>query len=138
MSNSYALSHKALPHDYPFLLIDRVLDIEEGKSATCLKNISIGETYPGWCLNEDGLFPRILLVESMAQTSGLVMAQESPKGGFLSSIRDVKFHRPVRTGDEIIIKSVLLHRMPPLFAFEARVSVNDELVAEAMLTLAMV
>jgi beta-hydroxyacyl-ACP dehydratase FabZ len=126
-----------LPHSYPFLLIDRVMEFEAGKSIVCIKNVSCNEDVLQGYHPENNIFPPVYIIEAMAQSSGLLMAGEKVEGGFLTMIRDAKFHRTVNPGDSIIITSSLFHKMSPLHVFEAKATVNDHLAAEAEITLTL-
>ncbi len=126
-----------LPHSYPFLLIDRVVEFEAGKRVVCVKNVSCNEDVLQGYHPEKNIFPSVYIIEAMAQSSGLLMAGEKAEGGFLTMIRDAKFHRSVQPGDRLMITSLLFHKMNPLYVFEVTATVNDHLAAEAEITLAL-
>lgn len=138
MSNTGIPLNTLLPHAYPFLLIDRVVKFEAGKRVVCIKNVSCNEDVFQGCLPDKLFFPSVLIIEAMAQTSGLLMAGERKGGGVLSLVKDAKFHRIVRPGEQLRIQSALSFKMSPLFMFEAGASVDGELVAEAEITLALI
>ncbi len=136
MSNIFKSLHKVLPHAYPFLLIDRVIDFDPGKKVVCVKNVTCSEeVLTGH--NPHNYFPSVYIIEAMAQTSGLLMNSEKGGGGFLSMINDAKFYSKVSPGDQLIVTSALFHSFSPLFVFEVKVSVNNNLVAEAEITLTL-
>ena len=128
--------HTRLPHSYPFLLIDRVVEFEAGKRIVCIKNVSCNEDVLRGYNPDNNIFPPVYIIEAMAQSSGLLMADEKAEGGFLTMIRDAKFHRTVQPGDRLMITSSLFHKISPLYVFEAKATVNDHLAAEAEITLA--
>ncbi len=126
-----------LPHSYPFLLIDRVVEFKAGKSIVCIKNVSCNEDVLQGYHPENNNFPSVYIIEAMAQSSGLLMAGEKAEGGFLTMIRDAKFHMTVQPGDQLMITSSLFHNMSPLYVFEVKATVNEQLAAEAEITLAL-
>jgi 3-hydroxyacyl-[acyl-carrier-protein] dehydratase len=128
---------KILPHAYPFLLIDRVVEIDAGKRVICLKNISCDEDMLQGYSPHDPVFPPVYIVEAMAQASGLLLNDERSGGAFLSMMKDVAFHKEVRPGDRLMITSSLFHAFSPLFVFRVKAHVEDKLVAEAEITLAL-
>jgi 3-hydroxyacyl-[acyl-carrier-protein] dehydratase len=137
VSNPHISLDKILPHSYPFLLIDRVVEIDAGKRVVCLKNVSCDEDMFKGHRPHDPIFPPVYIVEAMAQTSGLLLDSERSGGAFLSMMKDVKFHKAVRPGDQLFITSSLLHSLSPLFMFQVKARVADDLVAEAEITLAL-
>lgn len=137
MNNIHISLNTLLPHSYPFLLIDKVVEFEVGKRVVCIKNVSCNEDVLHGRSSDNPLFPAVYIIEAMAQTSGLLMAEEKPGGGFLTMIKDAEFHRIVKPGDQLIITSSLFHKLSPLFVFEASAAVNDHLVAKAEITLAL-
>lgn len=137
MSGQHISLKEILPHSYPFLLIDRVVEFDAGKRVVCLKNISCNEDMFQGCPPDNALFPSVYIVEAMAQTSGLLLDNRRSGGAFLSMMKDVLFHKAVRPGDCLMITSSLFHALSPLFMFQVTVRVEDELVAEAEITLAL-
>ncbi len=137
MSNIPKSLHNLLPHSYPFLLIDRVVEFEAGKRVVCIKNVSSSEEVLKGNNPQNPSFPSVYIVEAMAQASGLLMNSEQSGGGFLSMINDAKFHKTVIPGDQLKITSTLFHAFSPLFVFEVKASVNNDLVAEAEITLTL-
>ena len=127
-----------LPHRYPFLFADRILEIEEGKRIVCLRNVTVDEEYLAAHFKDNPTFPFSLIIESMAQTSGFLLRSDTgnlPKIAFLAAIRDAKFMRPVTPGDQMEISSTLAKGLPPLYIFDALVKVNGEEVAGAEIIL---
>ena len=136
MSNIPISLNNVLPHAYPFLLIDRIVEFKAGKRVVCIKNVSCNEDVFQCHSPDDPFFPAVYIIEAMAQTSGLLMGNEK-SGGVLSLIKEAKFHRIVRPGEQLMITSSLFFSMSPLFVFEARVTVDGCPVAEAEITLAL-
>lgn len=127
-----------LPHSYPFLLIDRILKREKLKCAVCLKNVSFNEEFFKGHFSSVPIMPGALIIEAMAQTSGLVLDCEENSRAFLTKIDSARFTKPVVPGDVLIIKSELAHKLHPMYVFRAAASVNDNIVAEAEVTLSIV
>jgi len=100
-----------LPHRYPFALVDRVIEYEEGKSATAIKNVTINEPHFQGHFPGRPLMPGVLIVEAMAQVGGLIVTQmpDIPKGLFVfAGIDSVRFRRPVVPGDQLLINCELM------------------------------
>jgi UDP-3-O-[3-hydroxymyristoyl] N-acetylglucosamine deacetylase / 3-hydroxyacyl-[acyl-carrier-protein] dehydratase len=130
-----------LPHRYPFLLIDRVLEFKDDDSIVALKNVTINEPYFNGHFPQNPLMPGVLQLEAMAQAAGLLLirlAGNAPKSGFLMSADKVKFRQPVRPGDQLTITARIIKvRNGKLATAEAQCSVGDKIVssAELMFTL---
>lgn len=134
---------KALPHRYPFLLVDRVLDFEADKSITALKNITIAEPYfpghfPGY-----PVMPGVLQIEALAQTSGLLMllsaeAEALPDGDyiFLAGVDGCRFRQPVMPGDQLMLHADWQRRARHISRFAARATVDGRAICETVLTIA--
>jgi len=114
-----------LPHRNPFVFIDRVTSREPGISATGFKCV----TY------EPGGFPQVFLLEAMAQLAGIAAATEKGEGGFLASIDHAEFSREVRAGDRLLVSVRIVKSFGRLFLMVGEVSVDDEKIALAQLTL---
>lgn len=101
-----------IPHRYPFLLVDRILEFEAGKRIVGLKNVTINEPYFPGHFPGHPIMPGVLIVEAMAQVGGLLLMNEledpSAKLVYFMSMDDVKFRRPVRPGDQILFEVELL------------------------------
>lgn len=138
MNDQHLSLIKSLPHSYPFVLIDRVLEFIEGKRAVCQKNITVNDVLLQGHCGDNHIFPAVFILEAMAQTSGLLIRGEGTEGTYLSMIRDAGFNRPVIPGDELVITSSIFYKLPPLYVFEVKASVRDEIVSEAEITLALV
>lgn len=130
-----------LPHRYPFLMIDRVLDQRPGE-ATALKNISINEPYFQGHFPSEPIVPGVLIGEAMAQTAAFIGGEpggQEPVGdrAFLTGIH-LKIDRPVGPGDQLIIRARLVKRLGKLMKVTAQACVGKAVVASAELTVAMV
>ena len=129
---------KLLPHRYPFLLIDRVLELEPDKSIVALKNVTINEPFFPGHYPHHPVMPGVLMIEAMAQASAL-LSFKSMSGGkadeksvyYFAGIDGARFKRPIGPGDQMIIKSALIRSMRGLFKFGATIEVDGQLAAEA-------
>lgn len=130
-----------LPHRYPFLLIDRILEIEPGKGAVGIKNVTINEEFFQGHFPGHPVMPGVLIVESMAQVAGILTyvsaaetddTNESKAGKivYFMSIDKVKFRRPVVPGDQLRHEIVILKIRRNIASIAAKTYVGDDLVAE--------
>jgi UDP-3-O-[3-hydroxymyristoyl] N-acetylglucosamine deacetylase/3-hydroxyacyl-[acyl-carrier-protein] dehydratase len=125
---------RILPHRYPFLMIDRIIEIEGSKRVVGLKNVTINEAffqghYPG-----DPIMPGVLIIEALAQIGGVLLSQELEHKGkvaVLLSLDKVKFRRSVRPGDQLILEAEAIRVRSTTGHVKGRAHVADELVAEA-------
>lgn len=129
------LIQKILPHRYPFLLVDRVIDIVPNKSCTGIKCVTANEPqftghFPG-----NPVMPGVLMIEAMAQTSGVLIGvsrdPDSPLTMFFTTIDKAKFRRVVRPGDVLTMQVVGTRIGSKIGKFEGRAYVGDELACEA-------
>jgi len=133
-----------LPHRYPFLLVDAIEEIERWKRIVGIKNVSINESYFQGHFPGKPIMPGVLIIESMAQTGGLLLLMEvadrEKKLLYFVSIDNARFRRPVVPGDQLKIEmKVLAWRERGGFCkLEGRATVNGELAAEATLMCKMV
>jgi 3-hydroxyacyl-[acyl-carrier-protein] dehydratase len=127
-----------LPHRYPFLLIDRVVEFEPEKRLVAIKNVSINEPYfqghfPGY-----PIMPGVLVVEAMAQAGGILMLAELPdrekKLVFFTGIERAKFRRPVTPGDQLRIEVDVLSFRTRAGRIDGKAFVDGKLACEATLT----
>jgi 3-hydroxyacyl-[acyl-carrier-protein] dehydratase len=126
-----------LPHRFPFLLVDRVLDIKAGESIVALKNVSFNEAHFAGHFPQYPVMPGVLIVEALAQAGG-VLAWESAQAEesnvtilYLAGLEDVRFKQPVRPGDQLILKADLKRHKRGLWRFSCVAEVKDSTVAEA-------
>jgi len=130
-----------LPHRYPFLMVDRVLDVVPGKSIVAVKNVSANEAYfqghfPGF-----PVMPGVLIIEALAQAGGLLAyetatAEERIWLLYLVGIEETRFKQMVRPGDQLVLRAELLKRRRNLWRFAATAEVDGKLVAEAQILMA--
>lgn len=124
-----------IPHRYPFLLIDRVLEFEGGKRILGLKNVTINEPFFQGHFPEHPIMPGVLIVEAMAQAGGLLLMNEfddpQSKVVYFMSLDDVKFRRPVMPGDQLIFELRMLQLRGRTCRMKGVTRVGDNVVAEA-------
>jgi len=129
-----------LPHAFPFRMIDRVLDIEKGKKATALKNISIDEPYFLGYFPKDPILAGVLILEAMAQTGGLAFESSFERGEegipALARVEEFRVKKEVIPGDQLIIEAEVLRIFSNLAKVRVLARVGGETVAEGMLVLA--
>lgn len=127
-----------LPHRYPLLLVDRVVEIRGDESGVGIKNVTFNEPqfqghFPG-----NPVFPGVLLVEAMAQTAGVIAARMQPKGSqrkvFFTTIDKAKFRRPVTPGDRVEFHVAKKVRKRDIYWYACRALVDGALVCEAELS----
>jgi len=129
-----------LPHAFPFRMIDRILEIEKGKKAIALKNVSIDEPYFLGHFPKDPVMPGVLILEAMAQTGGLAFQSSFESGGegipVLARVEEFRLKRKVIPGDQIIIEAEVLHIFSNLAKVRVLARVQGETAAEGTLILA--
>jgi 3-hydroxyacyl-[acyl-carrier-protein] dehydratase len=127
----------AIPHRYPFLLIDRVVDLVIGESATGIKNVSVNEPFFAGHFPNHPVMPGVLIIESMAQTSAVLVvttlgSEAQGKVVYFMSIDGAKFRRPVMPGDQMRVEVTRKQRRGPVWKFQGIAKVGDVVVAEAV------
>ncbi|MGH7996608.1 MAG: bifunctional UDP-3-O-[3-hydroxymyristoyl] N-acetylglucosamine deacetylase/3-hydroxyacyl-ACP dehydratase [Opitutaceae bacterium] len=126
----------ALPHRYPFLMIDRVVGFSGEDEVTALKNITINEPYFNGHFPGNPVMPGVLQLESMAQTAGVMMLRKwasRSKSCLLMSADNVKFRRPVRPGDQLVISARLVKARGKIATAVCQCKVGDQMVSSAEL-----
>ena len=131
---------KILPHRYPFLLIDRVLEIKKGKYCKALKNISANEEVFQGHFPSQAVLPGVMIVEALAQTAGIVIHSgkiddSSSDIVFFAGIDKAKFRIPVIPGDQLLLETNLINQRRNFWVFEAKASVDEKLAAQAEIKL---
>jgi 3-hydroxyacyl-[acyl-carrier-protein] dehydratase len=128
---------RKLPHRYPILLVDRVLEVEKGKSIKALKNVSINEPYFNGHFPHRPVMPGVLMVEALAQAAALLafetlgIAHDDNTVFYFAGIDGVRFKRPVEPGDQLILDVTLDRMKSGIYKFKGRASVGNELAVEA-------
>ncbi|UCE89040.1 MAG: 3-hydroxyacyl-ACP dehydratase FabZ [Pseudomonadota bacterium] len=128
-----------LPHRYPFLLIDRVLECEPGKSLTGIKNVTFNEPYFTGHFPDHPVMPGVLIIEALAQGTGILAfrtAQATPQEGslyYLVGVDDARFKQPVVPGDQLRLEIEVIKNMRSVWKFNGRALVDGKLVASAIL-----
>ena len=128
---------KYLPHRYPFLLVDRVTELVIGESIVAYKNISINEGIFNGHFPQAPIFPGVLIVEAMAQASGILgfkTLDKTPQDGsvyMLVGVDDVRFKRKVIPGDQLRLEAKVVSEKRGIWKFDCSASVAGELVAKA-------
>ena len=124
-----------LPHRYPFLLVDRVVELEEGKFIKGYKNISVNEEVFNGHFPEVPIFPGVMIVEALAQVSGILGFKtlgQKPEDGYLylfAGIDNVRFKRQVVPGDRLDLESEVVSERRGIWKFAGKASVDGELAA---------
>ena len=128
---------KILPHRPPFLLIDRILELEPRKRVVGIKNVTINEPFFVGHFPRFPVMPGVLIIEAMAQTGGVLVLHNVPSSGerlvFFASIEEAKFRRPVLPGDQIRIEVEVLSQRTAFCRMRGKAFVDGQLVAEAVI-----
>ncbi len=131
---------KIIPHRYPFLLVDRILEIEEGKRAVGIKNVSANEPYFQGHFPGMPIMPGVLQVEALAQVGAVALLSSPENRGrlaYFAGIDGVRFRRPVRPGDQLILE-VSLERVRGRIGMGRGVArVGEQVVVEGRFTFAL-
>ncbi len=126
---------KLLPHRYPFIMIDRVVDIRGNKSGVGIKNVTINEPQFQGHFPENPVFPGVLLIEGMAQTGGILcligLGETTARPVYFMTIDKAKFRRPVVPGDTVEFHMALLAQRRNMWWYKGEAKVRDRVVAEA-------
>ena len=130
---------KMIPHRYPFLMIDRVVDLMPGRGAIGIKNVSINEPYFQGHFPCRPVMPGVLLIEAMAQTAAVVVvhalgAESEGKLVYFMSIESARFRKPVFPGDTLHVHVTRQHHRGNVWKFSGEAKVDGVLVAEAIYT----
>jgi len=128
-----------IPHRYPFLMLDRVIELEKGEMAVATKNVTINEPFFQGHFPEQPIMPGMLQVEALAQLGGLLLyldAEDDDRLGMFRSVEKVKFRRPVGPGDQLRLAVQVLKKRSNIARFSGQVLVDGETVCEAEFTLA--
>lgn len=131
-----------LPHRYPFLLVDRVLEIEPGKRIVALKNVTVNEPFFNGHFPQRRVMPGVLLIEGMAQAGGLLLLKDLPQREkkllYFMGIESAKFRRPVVPGDQVRFEIEVLRLRTMHCKLSGKALVDGQVAAEAVISSAMV
>lgn len=132
-----------LPHRYPFLLVDRVLELEAGKHIVALKNVTINEPFFPGHFPTHPVMPGVLVIEAMAQAAAL-LAFDTAQARlaereiiYFAGIDEARFKRPVVPGDQLVMRAELERQLRGVWKFSAVAHVGEQLAAEAKLMCTM-
>lgn len=134
---------KSLPHRYPFLLVDRVLEVETGKHIKAMKNVTINEPFFVGHFPHRPVMPGVLMLEAMAQAAALLsfstmgVTPDDKTVYYFAGIDAARFKRPVEPGDQMIINVALLRMKAGIFKFKGDITVDGNVACEAELMCTM-
>ena len=128
-----------LPHRYPFLLVDRVLECEPGVRLKAIKNVSVNEPMFTGHFPERPIFPGVLIMEALAQATGILAfktTETKPDGTslyYFAGIDNCRFKQPVLPGDQLVLEVQLIKQKRSIWKFSGEASVDGKVVASAEL-----
>ncbi len=132
---------RLLPHRYPFLMVDRVIAVDEGRSVTAVKCVTVNEPQFQGHFPDKPIFPGVLLTEAFAQVAGLVALSSNPdRAGdrfYLLGLDRVRFRRPVRPGDRIEITATKTDARKDVWTFRCVARVDGDKVADGQVMAAL-
>ncbi|MBI0578040.1 3-hydroxyacyl-ACP dehydratase FabZ [Neobacillus cucumis] len=129
-----------IPHRYPFLLVDRILEIEEGKRAIGIKNVSANEEFFNGHFPDYPVMPGVLIVEALAQVGAVAMLKKEENRGrlaFFAGIDGCRFKRQVKPGDQLRLEVEIIRLRGPIGKGKAVALVDGEIACEAEITFAL-
>ncbi len=123
-----------LPHRYPFLLVDRIIEFDKGKRAVGIKNVTINEKFFVGHFPENPVMPGVLMVEAMAQVAGVLVLKSSESFGkkdvYFAAIKEVKFRKVVTPGDQLLIEVELINSKRNIYFFRGKITVDGKVAVE--------
>ncbi|HLS20038.1 MAG TPA: 3-hydroxyacyl-ACP dehydratase FabZ [Bacillota bacterium] len=131
---------ETIPHRYPFLLVDKILEIEEGKRVVGLKNVTINEPFFQGHFPEYAVMPGVLIIEALAQVGAIaVLGMEENEGklGFLAGIDKARFKRQVRPGDQLTLEVEIIRMRGPIGKGKGVAKVDGKVACEAEIMFAI-
>ncbi len=129
-----------IPHRYPFLLVDRILEVEEGKSAVGIKNVSANEEFFNGHFPDYPVMPGVLIVEALAQVGAVAMLKKEENRGrlaFFAGIDGCRFKKQVKPGDQLRLEVEIVRLRGPIGKGKAVATVDGEVACEAEITFAL-
>lgn len=123
-----------LPHRYPFLLVDRIVEIDPGKSILGIKNVTVNEPFFQGHFPGRPIMPGVLIVEALAQTGGVLAfttLEEKSGSVFFTGIDEARFRKPVIPGDQLKLAVEVLRHRKEIWIFSGKAYVDNDIVAEA-------
>ncbi len=135
---------KFLPHRYPFLMVDKVLELKEGEYIKAVKNVTFNEPHFTGHFPEDPVMPGVLIIEALAQAGALIALCQLPEEelekskAYFAGIEKARFKRVVRPGDVLLLEGRVINRKANFWKMEAKATVDGKVVAEAVLQAAIV
>jgi len=132
-----------LPHRYPFLLVDRVIEMEEHKRVVAIKNVTINEPFFPGHFPHHPVMPGVLIIEAMAQAAAVLSFKSSGKAPgedqvvYFAGIDNVRFKRPVTPGDQLVMEIEITNNKRNIFKYHGVARVDGEVAAEADLMCAI-
>jgi 3-hydroxyacyl-[acyl-carrier-protein] dehydratase len=125
-----------IPHRYPFLLVDKVINFEKGKSATGIKNVTMNEQFFTGHFPGNPVMPGVLIIEALAQTSGVLVAKSldakpGEKTVLFTTINNVKFRKPVLPGDRLELNVKIVKNKMNIWVLKGEAFVDGKKVSEA-------
>lgn len=133
---------KILPHRYPFLFVDAIVEMERLKRIVGIKNVTINEAHFQGHFPGQPVMPGVLIIEAMAQVGGLLLLREVPdrenKLLYLVAVDDVRFRRPVVPGDQLSVEMTVVSWRGDFCKLDGKASVNGQLATEATLMCKMI
>ena len=128
--------HETLPHRYPFLMVDRIIELEPWKRAAGIKNVTINEAFFTGHFPGNPIMPGVLIIEGLAQVAAILVLKSGMEGEtiYFMSIEKAKFRKPVIPGDQIRFEVKILQRRMNVCRFSGNALVDQKLVAEAEFT----
>jgi 3-hydroxyacyl-[acyl-carrier-protein] dehydratase len=128
---------KFLPHRYPFLLVDRVVELEPGTKAVGIKNVTINEEFFQGHFPGEPIMPGVLIIEALAQVAGILAFRSGATVGksvYFMSIEKAKFRKPVVPGDQLRLEIQILQQRGNVWRFSGHAIVEEKVAAEAEFT----
>ncbi len=132
---------KILPHRYPFLLVDRVIELQKGEFAKGIKNVSTNEPHFVGHFPEQQIMPGVLIIEAMAQLAAILASHtvrnrpySAPKAVYLVGIDHARFRKTVTPGDTLILEAKIIQQKGQMWKFDTLATVNNKKVASASIS----